>query len=158
MILNRITENLIRFLGDKFMPPNAIHFSQLSKAHQLEMLDRAPILKENHFDWWLFGSIPRTATTWYVPFPPRKIRGNAEESTWSNGALDFPYCKPIPKPGQWFENAGRTEDIVGYWAYTSPDGEINRWGARFDDIDGTMNWPSFRAGSFTNFLQELFWR
>jgi hypothetical protein len=151
-----ISQSLIRSLGSRYMPPNAIHFSELSAERQAAMLERAPILREKHFDW-LFLKIPRTFTTWWVPFPPQKIRGNAQEVVWiAEDGSEYPYCKPIPEPGEWFENAGATEDIVGYHADTDSAGNINRSGARWDDVDGLMNWPSFRAGSVTNFFAELF--
>ena len=150
-------ERLIRRLGEKYMPPNAIHFDQLLRAERDKLLEHAPILRENHFGWRLFSNVARTATTWWVPFPPRKIQGNAEEVTWvAEDGSEHLYCKPIPKPGQWFENPGKTPDIVGYRAETGPGGQIDRKGARFDDVDGYMTWPAFRAGSVTDFFRRLF--
>ena len=151
-----MNQALIRRLGAKYMPPNAIHFSDLSPEQQARLLERAPVLKEPHFDWALF-QIPRSWTAWWVPYPPRKIRGNAREVVWvAEDGTEHLYCKPIPVPGEWFENPGRTPDIVGYSAKTDANGSINRSGARFDDLDGYMTWPAFRAGSFTNFFRELF--
>jgi hypothetical protein len=149
-------ESLIRKLGSKYMPPNAVHFSNLTAEQQAQLVERAPILKERHFDW-LFLQIPRTYTTWWVPYPPRKIRGNAKEVVWiaEDGSEHF-YSKPIPEPNEWFENPGKTPEIVGYRASTDAKGQINRKGARFDDVDGYMTWPTFRAGSITNFFSELF--
>lgn len=151
-----VTQSLIKRLGSRYMPANAIHFSDLTPDQQAAMLARAPILNEKHFDW-LFLRIPRTFTTWWVPYPPQKIRGNAVESVWlAEDGSEHMYCKPIPQPGEWFENAGRTEDIVGYRAETDSEGNINRWGARFDDVDNYVSFPTFRAGSVTNFIKELF--
>ena len=85
------------------------------------------------------------------------MRGNAKEVVWiaEDGSEHF-YCKPIPDRDEWFENPGRTPDVVGYWARTGPEGQINRRGARFDDVDGYLTWPTFRAGSVTDFFKELF--
>lgn len=151
-----ISQSLIRMLGSRYMPANAVHFSDLDVEQQADMVARAPILTKNHFDW-LFFKIPRTWTTWWVPYPARKARGNADEWIWDNGDGEkHLYCKPIPEPGQWFQNPGRTDDIVGYRASTDYSGKINRSGARFDDVDNYMTYPSFRAGSITDFLRNLF--
>lgn len=151
----KVTESLIRKLGSKYMPANAVHFSDLSPVEQEALLERAPILRENHFDW-LFLKIPRKWTTWTVPFPPRMVRGNADEVVWiAEDGSEYLYCKPIPAPGQWFHNAGRTDDIVGYRASTDHSGNIDRSGARFDDVDNYMTWPTFRAGSMTDFLRSI---
>jgi hypothetical protein len=151
-----LTQSLIKRLGSKYMPPNAIHWSELPPERQQAMIERAPILKENHLDW-LFFRIPRMWTTWWAPYPARKIRGNAQEVIWTaEDGTEHPYCKPIPLPGEWFENPGRTDDIVGYHAETDIEGNINRRGARWDDSDAYYSYPSFRAGSFTDFFRELF--
>lgn len=150
-----LSQSLIRKLGARYMPENAVHFSDLSVERQAYMVARAPILTANHFDW-LFFKLPRTWTTWWAPYPPRKIRGNADEVIWDSGdGLEHWYCKPIPAPGQWFENPGRTYDITGYRASTDENGGINRSGARFDDVDDYYTYPSFRAGSITDFLRNL---
>jgi hypothetical protein len=152
-----VIEELIKRLGAKYMPEWAVHFSDLSPEDQQDMLERIPILGEKHFDWWLLGGVDRRATAWSVDKPPVKKRGTAPEALWtSDDGSTHSYCKPIPPPGTWFENYGRTPDVVGYWAETDNDGNINRKGARFDDVDGYMTWPSFRAGSFTDFLRKLF--
>lgn len=145
----------IKSVGSRYMPPNAIHWSDLSEEQRAKLLVKAPDLNKTHGDWLLF-KIPRSWTTWLAPFPPRKIVGNAVEVMWkAEDGTEHPYCKPIPLPGEWFETAGRTPDIIGYHADTTLDGLKNRTGARFDDEAGYMTWPTLRQGSITNFFKQL---
>lgn len=148
-------ESLIRKLGSRYVPANAVHFSELQPDQQAKMLERAPVLKEKHVDW-LFLKIPRTYTAWWVPFPPPKLEGNAQEAVWTaEDGSEHLYCKPIPAWGEWFTVEGKP-GVIGYTASTSADGDINRSGARFDDADGYITWPTLRAGSVTDFFKELF--
>lgn len=161
-------ERLIKSVGSRYVPEWAVHWSDLDQERRDELLARAPILKEDHFDWLLFGSLPRTATTWWTDRPPAinpdKSTAEPVRGVGPDGR-EYEWNPPIPPAGKMVENFGRNPPRVGYRAETNADGDIDRFGARFDDgvnqetaqRDWYITFPAFRAGSKTSFFEEL-WR
>lgn len=161
-------ERLIKSVGSHYVPEWAVHWSDLDPERRDELLARAPILKENHFDWRILGSLPRTATTWWTDRPPAiKTDTTTAEPVHGVGpdGKEYQWNPPIPPPGKRVENFGGTPPHVGYRAETNEGGDIDRFGARFDDgvnqETGQRDWyitfPAFRAGSVTSFFAEI-WR
>jgi hypothetical protein len=131
-VLNKFTPDELKrqvhfvfvLVGLAFGPEGMKHFSQLSPAEQIGMLEMAPILRTNHTDWpkpleW----VPRTATTWTLP------------DTWPILAGNTSDLKPIPDRGKWYVKRG-------YLAFTTEQGIHGRLGFRFDDIDQYVTFPS----------------
>src|SRR5216117_2070076 len=116
----RINGFLCRF-GKAFGPPGLRHFSELSLTEQIELLNRAPVLRTNHSDFpKIFQWIPRTTTTWLGP-PPTA----ASILMVSDGNPDP--LKPTPEPGHFVV-------LKGYMAATTADKIADRLGFRFDDV------------------------
>lgn len=106
-----------------------------------------PIPSGTHDDWkWPFSLIPWSWTTKESNTPPTQIWGTVPEGQH----LD------VPKEGQW------TVAWPPHWAYTSPEGDINRISlARYTYPDpqgggGYYQLGSLRLGSVTRFFKELF--
>lgn len=99
-----------------------------------------------HTDWpWPFSKIPRGWTAWAWGRPVL-ISGNTTEF---NGGRP----KPIPRHGEWafFE----FPDAPWYWAwaawgfaFTLASGRHFRIGARWDDVDDYVEWPSIASRKF----------
>lgn len=92
-----------------------------------------PIPTGPHSDWiWPFSLIPRKWTAIPRENPPLKLMGTA------------PPDKPIPDPGDW---------IINYWppyfAFQTKGGWHFRIGARWDNVDKYVQFPSFKIGKYS---------
>src|SRR2546430_8893841 len=66
---HRLDEWLVRF-GKAFGPKGLTHFSELPSPEQQLLLNRVPILSQQHTDWIKpFQWVPRTTTVWIGPPP-----------------------------------------------------------------------------------------
>lgn len=106
---------------------------------------------KKHWDWiWPFSTIPRgwTAFKWGVP---KKIGGNQNETRKSKEG-EGP--APIGENGSWqvsrFPDAPRLIKFLPlYLAFTTKGGRHFRVGARWDDVDNYVNFPTFATRKYT---------
>ena len=130
-----------RLVSAAFLPLNAEWMPDLPEQERLQMIIDAPVLDTDHDDWPLFFKyVPRSWTTWRVPFPPPKLAGNARLVKWRN--TDHVFSKPIPEPQEYFA-------AQGYIAFTTKGGIHGRLGARFDDVDNYLTFPAFTLKDIT---------
>lgn len=117
--------------------------SALPPKLQIFDKDGNVIGSKNHWDWpWPFSKIPRgwTAFKWGAP---KKIAGNQESEI--HGAP-----KPIGEPGSW--QLSRYENgpwYAWYFAFTLKSGRHFRIGARWDDVDDYVQFPTVASRKYS---------
>lgn len=113
---------------------------------------------KKHWDWpWPFSLIPRgwTAFKWDVP---TLVFGNIKARDFVNNGYGVLSPKPITSPGTWqisrfaFEGAPW---YAWYFAFTLKSGRHFRVGARWDDVDDyvqfpTIAWRKYQGGDAQN--------
>lgn len=101
---------------------------------------------KNHWDWpWPFKLIPRgwTAFKWGIP---EKVFGN--QPLESVGGKDC--IKPIGPAGTWQISCYPDGPFwAWYLAFTLKSGRHFRIGARWDDVDSYVEFPSVATRKFT---------
>ncbi len=96
-----------------------------------------------HEDWpWLFKKVPRawTAFSWGRP---RLVAGNLWPVDFDMPRVGLPAPMPITSRRTW--QVSRFPDgpwWAWYFAFTLPNGWHVRLGARWDDVDRYVEWPS----------------
>ena len=97
-----------------------------------------------HWDWWgPFGRIPRGWTAWKWG-APSLVKGRLNEFVHVGPAKFAP--KPIDPPGGWQVSRFQAGPwFAWYFAFTLKNGRHFRIGARWDDVDGYVQWPAIAS-------------
>lgn len=138
---------------------------KIGKRHERQGNHRMSILDRRHTDWpWPFSLIPRrrTAFGWGKP---EMVKGNlrpqdfiyTHQLSWTD-PLAYRHIfapKPITSPGTWqLSHFPEGPWFAWYFAWSGKrkvDGMFRhfRIGARWDDVDGYVNWPSIATRRYT---------
>lgn len=104
---------------------------------------------KKHWDWpWPFSKISRGATAFNWGMP-KLVRGS-QKGVVVDGAEPAPHPKPIGEPGSWqLSRFPLGPWYAWYFAFTLKNGRHFRVGARWDDVDGYVQFPTLAWRRYT---------